>query len=142
MSQVCKVCVAMLTIPFGLAACDWGRFEELKEDSPVVRLEAPRQVTSDFGGTMAVSALNSSVQLLVGGSPRSSGAGVYELGQTEEPDAVAVDSGHCPTEGSERTCALARTPAALGRATSPSGGREQEQCFVSGSGRAGCHGAR
>ena len=86
---------------------------------------------------MAVSALNSSVQLLVGGSPRSSGAGVYELGQTEEPDAVAVDSGHCPTEGSERTCALARTPAALGRATSPSGGREQEQCFVSGSGRAG-----
>ncbi len=120
---------------FGLAAaCSWSRFDDIEENPPVELLEQPDELRFGFGNSVTVASEGENVVGLVTGiAPFSRGAS-FQLGQSENTATASSDRNYC-TSGGDEVCALASSPAGLGRAWSPDG--EKRLCFALGLGAVG-----
>lgn len=114
-------------------ACDWGRFNKVKRDAPVVRLEPSDSYSGQYAVTLSTAHLDSRVELYVGGSARSRGGLVYSLGSAENPQPNPTDEAHCPGQEGADFCDTVAIPAGLNQATDSSGDLH-DLCFVSGYG--------
>jgi len=85
--------VALLAL--AASGCSWSRFGDVTEDTPVVRLERPENMTSGFGDVLASGNLDGRSLLLVGGEPGASAAALFDMGRGETPNLDAVDSHFC-----------------------------------------------
>ena len=117
------------------SGCAWDRFDALRENTPVLGLEAPPEISADFGATLASLSAGDRTSILIGNLPKSSGAAVYLLGQDEDAPASAEDADYCPSSNVSRTCVLAAQPASLLSALAPNG-RTRANCYVTGVGSA------
>jgi len=119
-----------------LLGCGWDRFDQLREDTPVLGLETPPQILEDFGATLAALPAGDRTSVLIGGPPRTSVAVVYLVGQDEDARAAPTDDrDYCPASNGSRMCLLAAQPASLASARAPDG-RAHANCYVTGVGRA------
>lgn len=99
-------------------ACSWSRFDDLTKDGPVVYLDRPDAVSSQFGA----SAAGDGGALLVGGQPGITGAAIFRV--DEQPSSAALTT----VCGDQGRCRLVAQPAAAGDV---SGG---QHCFLYGVG--------
>lgn len=114
------------------AGCNWGRFTQLKEDTPAVRLNPPKDYSASFANRLAVAVNGEQVELYVAGRPREEGGAVFELGAVEAPDDEPSNQSACPRADGVDRCGSLVQPSGLGRAWSPQG--TFGVCFVSGFG--------
>lgn len=112
--------------------CSWGRFTELKKETPVVRLDEPDDYQASFAESLAVAVTDDQVELYIGGAPRGRGGSVFRLGNEEAPDDEAESQAYCaPSTGVDKCGSLVQ-PTGLSRAWSPEG--TFGQCFIVGYG--------
>jgi hypothetical protein len=130
-------CIRLVSMIVLLAAsgCAWDRFDALRDNTPVLGLEAPPEIPDDFAATLAGLSAGNRTSVLIGGAPKGSGAAVYLLGQDEEAVASAEDTDYCPTSNASRMCVLAAQAASLQSALAPNG-RTRANCYVTGVGSA------
>lgn len=114
------------------AGCSWTRYDDVIEDSPIVLLNRPKDISGGFGSSMTTGTVDGEVTLLVGGGALSSGAAEFSLGMGDSPTLDARDTGHCM--GSDVPCYFSNSPVALTGAASP--GETRDLCFVNGIGSA------
>lgn len=123
---------AVLIVAAALAsACSFTRFGDLEEDTPVVLLKKPGKLSS-FGVSLSTTTLGDRTDLLVGGAAGVSPAAVFSLGNGENPNVDAVDSGYCDG-GDDRVCFLGTSTAGLLNASIP-GDTPRQFCFAVGIG--------
>jgi hypothetical protein len=113
--------------------CSWSRYDDIVENSPIVLLNRPKELSAGFGSSLATAKVGDDVTLLVGGVPLTSGAAEFGLGTSDSPTLEARDTGHCM--GSDAPCYFSPTPVALARAQGP-GKKPEDLCFVDGAGTA------
>jgi hypothetical protein len=119
-----------------LLGCGWDRFDQLREDTPVLGLETPPQILEDFGATLAALPAGDRTSVLVGGPPGTSVAVVYLVGQDEDARTAPTDDrDYCPASNGSRMCHLAAQPASLQSVRAPDD-RAHANCYVTGVGRA------
>lgn len=116
------------------AGCSWSRYDDVVENSPIVLLNRPKDITSGFGSSLAAGTENGDAVLLVGGAPLRSGAAEFNLRTADAPTLDARDTGHCM--GSDAPCYFSNSPIALTGADAPGSGDPSELCFVNGAGTA------
>ena len=126
--------VSMMVL-LAASGCAWDRFDALRDNTPVLGLEAPPEIPDDFAATLAGLSAGNRTSVLIGGAPKGSGAAVYLLGQDEEAVASAEDTDYCPTSNASRMCVLAAQAASLQSALAPNG-RTRANCYVTGVGSA------
>jgi hypothetical protein len=110
--------------------CSWSRFDDVIENSPIVLLNRPKDITDGFGTSLAAARVNDETTLLVGGAPLTSGGAEFSLGSGDQPGQEARDSGHCL--GADTACYFTSSPVALTGAKGP--GSRRDLCFVDGAG--------
>ncbi len=122
----------LITCALAASGCAWGRFTELKKETPVVRLEAPSDYQAAFAESLAAAVTGDQVELYIGGAPRGRGGSVFQIGDEEAPEEEPESQSYCPPSGGVDTCGALLQPAGLSRAWSPEG--TFGQCFVVGYG--------
>lgn len=124
-----------LALVLAASACSWTRFSDVEKNAPNVLLKKPDKLKAGFGDGVAAASLEVTdksgkkalqVRLLVTGSRGRWGGAVYNLGNSDQPNLDAVDTGHCE----EGLCKLAAVPAGMPFAGSKAG--DLQLCFVSG----------
>ena len=116
------------------AGCSWSRYDDVVQNSPIVLLNRPKQLSDGFGTSLATARVGDDVTLLVGGVPLTSGGAEFALGTADSPTIEARDTGHCM--GSDAPCYFSSSPVALARAQGPDK-KPEDLCFVDGAGTAG-----
>lgn len=99
------------------SACSWWRFSDVTENTPVVMLEKPANMTTGFGVSLATAMDGDRSLLFVGGEPGTSPAAMFQLGTVETPGVDAVDSHFC--NNALGKCFLGSSVAYLSRTAQP-----------------------
>lgn len=109
------------------ASCAWSRFEDLKENVPVVEIEEPGGMPG-FGTTMATIPYQNNTRLMVLGEPNLvPKAAAYDI-VNDEPSSSPSSSGFCDN----KRCIFGDSPAPLNTLTID--GASHSACFVLGVG--------
>ena len=109
------------------ASCEWSRFDDLKDNVPVVQIETPGGMPG-FGTTMATIDYQDATRLLVLGEANLIPKGaVYDI-VNDEPSSSPAASGFC----SEGRCLFGDSPAPLASLTL--NGANHPACFLLGVG--------
>jgi hypothetical protein len=87
--------LATVALALASGACSWWRFNDVTENTPVVMLERPANMTTGFGVSLATAKDGERSLLFVSGEPGTSPAALFELGTVEAPGIDAVDSHFC-----------------------------------------------
>ena len=116
---------AAVALPLVFVSCSWTRFNNLQEDTPVLLLSKPDTAGNGFGSGLA-SVTREQVRLLVTASPGARSGAEYSLGNGQEPNRDAVDTGDC----NDATCSFANSVAGLESVMA--GGVERSTCFAEG----------
>ncbi len=107
--------------------CAWSRFDDLKDNVPVVEIKNPGGMPG-FGATMATVPTQSSTRLLVMGEPNQAPKGATWEINDDDPSSSPSASGFCD----DGRCLFGGSPAPLRSLTI--GGVTHPACFVLGVG--------
>lgn len=117
----------LAALALSTAACEWSRFDDLKDNVPVVQIESPGGMPG-FATTMATVDHQDATRLLVLGEANLVPKGVvYDITSDNPPTSPAA-SGFCPTG----RCLFGDSPAPL--AGLSLGGATHSACFLLGVG--------
>jgi hypothetical protein len=125
----------IMVLSLHAAACSWGRFDDVTESAPIVKLDKPKTMTAGFGLSLLTEASGAQNLLFVGGAFGASSAATFSLGNGEDPDTGANDVEYC--DGAIGPCFLAEPPAVLQHVDidlDPAAG-EHDLCFALGLGK-------
>ncbi|MBN2196707.1 MAG: FG-GAP repeat protein [Polyangiaceae bacterium] len=114
-----------------LLGCSWSRFDEARDEAPVLILEQPPGMGDGFGRSMATSHIDDDTALFVVTEPGGQAAAEYRLGTGDDPSREATDLGHCAEKGAP--CFLGSQVAALPRGPESTVGLTH--CLLAGLGR-------
>ncbi len=124
--------IAVLCLCASLPACSWSRFDDIRNESPVVRITNPGAIPG-FGARLASARLDAGSVLLVGGQPNSASSLAQYSIADDRPASSPVDVGFC---GQACVSGASLTPLL---SAAPSG--STPPCFLFGAGdRAGARG--
>ena len=114
-----------------ISACSWSRFDAVTDDSPIVLLTQPSELSQGFGFSLATARRDHQVELLVGGGVGVSPAALYDLGDGDSPGTTSVDAGYC----GKQPCYSSSSFAGFGTAPGPD--HDHPLCFAVGAGAFG-----
>jgi hypothetical protein len=123
--------LALAVLAFG-GGCSWGRFDDVSDNTPIVLLNKPSQLSSGFGVVLSTATLGTQVDLISGGGAGVSHAARFSVGTGDQPVLDAVDTGYC-SGGADRRCFLGASIAAMAQARH-TGGSVIDRCVVLGIG--------
>lgn len=126
---------SLVALALLVGGCSWTRFDDLKDDTPVVLLKKPDKI-SGFGVSLATASHGGSATLVVGGSAGLSQAASFALGGGDNPGVDAKDTSYCETQGTEKVCFLGTSLAGLETAQIVGEPKPHNGCFVVGVGKA------
>jgi hypothetical protein len=81
------------------AGCSFSRFDEVREDGPVVFLNKPGNLQAGFGPVITTGTLDGEPRLIVGGEHGTSPAAIFAPGSYDAPNLDALRSNLCTGSG-------------------------------------------
>jgi hypothetical protein len=91
-----RTIVGVLLVAGLSAGCSWTRFDDVREDGPIVFLKKPDNMQTGFGVELTTGMFEDRPRLVVGGEHGTSPAAVFDIGDGDEPNVTALESRLCP----------------------------------------------